>query len=425
MIKSTHKKSGSTMTLTITVDGQFIDPYKQVVLKRLKKDLKVDGFRPGHAPDNIVIRELGEARVQAEVLEEVIDNAYKNQMREKKIESLGSPSIDLKKFVPYSELEFSAEFPIMPKIEYDYSKLRVKKPALKVDKAKVDEAIENLRQQMAKRVATGKPAQNGDEVKFDFEGVRKGKPVEGAAAKNHTLILGQGTFIPGFEENLIGLKEDEEKTFEITFPKDYHSEDLKGAKVEFSIKINSIQSVELPKLDDEFAKLVGNKTDVKALRLDIEKVLQEQYQEQADKDYENAILDALLTKAKFEAPEQLIAQQAEQLESEMDKNLHNSGLNRKKYAEMQKRTEDDLKKEVTDEATKRVTAALLLRDVIGAYGIKVSQIELEQELSKMTEQYKSDPKIQEELTHGHFQDDLRNHLLTQKAIAKLVEFASS
>ena len=151
MIKSTLKDNKTSATLTVTVDGQFIDPYKQVVLKRLKKDLKVDGFRPGHAPDNIVIRELGEARVQAEVLEEVIDNAYKNQMREKKIESLGSPSIDLKKFVPYSELEFSAEFPIMPKIEYDYSKLRVKKPALKVDKAKVDEAIENLRQQMAKR----------------------------------------------------------------------------------------------------------------------------------------------------------------------------------------------------------------------------------------------------------------------------------
>ena len=147
----------------------------------------------------------------------------------------------MNKFVPYSELEFSAEFPIMPKIEYDYSKLRVKKPALKVDKAKVDEAIENLRQQMAKRVATGKPAQNGDEVKFDFEGVRKGKPVEGAAAKNHTMIIGSKTFIPGFEEELVGLKKDEEKTFDITFPKDYHASDLKNAKVEFSVKINEIR----------------------------------------------------------------------------------------------------------------------------------------------------------------------------------------
>jgi len=425
MIKSTNKKSGSTMTLTISVDAQFIEPYKTATLKKLKKDLKVDGFRPGHAPDNIVVRELGEARVQAEVLEEVIDHAFNNQMREHKIESLGSPTIDLVKFVPYTELEFKAEFPIAPEINFDYSKLKVKKPVIKVEPSRVDEAIATLQNQMAKRKTTKKPIKSGDEVRFDFEGKRAGKLVEGASAKNHTMTVGSGSFIPGFEENLIGLKQDDEKIFEVTFPKDYHVEDLKNAKVDFGVKINEVFAVDMPKVDDEFAKIVANKPNVKELRADIEKVLAEQSQEQNDKDYENQILDELLKKTQFNAPAQLIEQQVQQLESEMDKNLENSGMDRKKYLEIQKRTEDDLKAEVKAEADKRVRAALLLRDVIKRYKLTVSELEIDQELAKMAEQYKSDPKIQEELTHGHFREDLNNHLLTQKAIAQLTKFASA
>ncbi|MEI6169415.1 MAG: trigger factor [Candidatus Saccharibacteria bacterium] len=424
MIKSTLKDNKTSATLTVTVDEAFIDPYKKSVLKRLKKDLKVDGFRPGHAPDNIVVRELGEARVQAEVLEEVIDHAYSNQMREQTVESLGSPEIDLKKFVPYSELEFSATFPIMSEIKFDYSKLSVKKPEIKIDEARIDEAIETLRSQMAKRSESKKPIKNGDEVRFDFEGKREGKPVEGAAAKNHTMIIGSKTFIPGFEEELIGLKKDEEKTFDITFPKDYHASDLKNAKVEFSVKINEITNAELPTVDDEFAKNVGNKKNIKELREDIGGVLKQQDEEQSKKDYENKILEEVLLKAKFDVPEQLINQQVAQLESEMDKNLHNAGMDRKKYQQAQKITEEDMKKEVEEEANKRVRAALILRDVIKKNNIKVSDMEMQQELAKMAEQYKGDPKIQEELTHGHFQDDLRNHLLTQKAIGQLIEFAS-
>ncbi len=425
MIKSTTKQANSTAIMTIQVDEQFMAPYKTAVLKRLKKGLKVDGFRPGYAPDNIVVRELGEERVQAEVLEEVIQYAYENQLREQKISALGSPSIKLKKFVPYEDLEFSAEIPIMPEIKFDYAKLRVKKPVVKINEAKIDEHVGNLRKQMAKRVATNKPLKKGDEVRFDFEGKREGKLVEGASAQNHTMTVGEGTFIPGFEDNLVGLKEKDQKTFMVTFPKDYQAPDLQGAKVEFSVKINSVYAVSLPKLDDEFAKQVGNKANVKELRADIGGVLAQQEQEQANKDYENLILAELLVKAKFEAPAQLVSQQATQLESEMDKNLHNSGLDRKKYQEMQNRTAEEMKKEVNEEASKRVSAALILRDVISKYKITVSELELEQELAKMAEQYKSDTKIQAELTHDHFKADLRNHLLTKKAIAKLASFASA
>lgn len=425
MIKSTLKKTSGSVTFTITVDEAFINPYKTAVLKRLKKDLKVDGFRPGQAPDHIAIRELGEDRVQAEVLQEVIGMAYANQLREHKdLETLANPEVEIKKFVPYTELEFEATAPLMPEIGFDYSKLKVKKPEVKITEKQVDDAIEVLRKQMATRVATNKPIKNGDEVRFDFEGTRAGKPVEGASATNHTMVVGEGSFIPGFEENLIGLKDKDEKTFDVTFPKDYHAKDLQGAKVTFKVKINSVYDVSMPKVDDDFAMRVGNKKTVKDLREDIQKVLGEQEEEKTRKDYENKILKAIMDKVKFELPKELVNQQKHQLEHEVEENLQNSGLDLKKYLEIQKRTADDFDKEMTDEASKRVRGALILRDVIEKQKIVVGDTEVDQEIARMRELYKSDPKIQEELGHDHFQADLRNHLLTQKAMAYLVEQAS-
>lgn len=425
MINSTTKKDKASATLTITADEKFISPFKQAVLKRLKKDLKVDGFRPGHVPDAIVIRELGDSRVQAEVAQEVMERALDNQLRETGLEMLGTPGVELKKFVPYSEIEFIAKFPIMPEIEYDYSKLKLKKPESKVDKKRVDEAIEVLRKQVAKKLAKDKPIENGDEVRFDFEGKRKGEPVEGASAQNHVMTVGDKTFIPGFEENLVGLKVKEEKTFEVTFPKDYHSKDLQGAKVDFSVKINDVYTIELPEVNDEFAKNMSGKSNVEEMRKDIEGVLKEQEADEANRQYQNMVIDELIKKVKFDVPEQLLQQQIVQLESEMEKNLHNSGLDKKKYLEMYGKTEDDLVKELQSEAEKRIKSALIMKDVISKYKLTVSELELDQEIAKMAEQYKSDPKIQEELTHGHFKDDLRNHLLTQKAIQKLADLASS
>jgi trigger factor len=425
MIKSTLKKEPGSITFTITADEAFIAPYKTAVLKRLKKDLKVDGFRPGQAPDNIAMRQLGEDRVQAEVLQEVIGMAYANQMREHKdIETLASPEVEIKKFVPYTELEFSATAPLMPEIKFDYSKLKVKKPEIKIAAKQVDEAIDVLRKQMATRVATNKAIKKGDEVRFDFEGTRAGKPVEGASAQNHVLTVGEGSFIPGFEENLIGLKDKDEKSFDVTFPKDYHAKDLQGAKVTFKVKINSVYEVSTPKVDDDFAMRAGNKKTVKELREDIEKVLGEQEAERTRKDYENEILKTIMASAKFELPKALVDQQKHTLEHEVEENLKNSGLDKKKYLEIQKRTEADFDKELTDEAKKRIQGALILRDVIGKQKITVGETELEQEIVRMGELYKSDPKIQEELTHDHFREDLRNHLLTQKAMAYLTEQAS-
>lgn len=420
-----HKLSkpvNNEQTLTITVDEQFISPYKQAVIKKLKKDLKVDGFRPGNVPDNIAERELGEAKVQAEVLQEVIMHAYSKVIREQKIETVASPQINLKKFVPYSELEFEAVVAVMPKINLDLTKLKLKQSELKISKQEIENTLKNLASKSAKKEESSATIQKGDEVEFDFEGTKNGQKIEGASAKNHTLTVGEGSFIPGFEENLIGLKKNESKNFEVKFPSDYHAKELVNQKVKFDIKINKITKVTLPKIDDKWAKTVGPVKDLTELKQEVEKTLIQQKQTDLDREYENEVLEKAISLSKVEAPESLVSEQTTRLRSETEQNLKNSGLDIDKYLKLQGQKPEEFDKQLKAEAEKRVKLGLVLRHIIESNNININQTEVDSEIEKLRSQY-TDPKMQEELSHEHFISDLRNHLLTQKAVKYLVDTA--
>ncbi|MBI2798246.1 trigger factor [Candidatus Saccharibacteria bacterium] len=422
MKHSISKKSSTGITLSISVDEQFISPYKQAVLKRLKKDLKVDGFRPGQAPDHIAIRQIGDDRVQAEVIEEVITHAYTRAVREQKLDTIASPKISLKKFVPYSEIEFEAEVATMPEIKFDHTKLRVKPKEVKAETKEVEETLAGMQKQMAERKPSEGPAKDGDELKIDFEGKRGGKPVEGAAAKDAAITIGDKQFIPGFEENLAGLKKGDKKTFDVTFPKDYHATELAGQKVEFSVQVHEIHNMIKPEINDDFATHVGKFKNLKELKADIEKTIKAQKEAQNAQEYENKVVDELIDKTKFDVPEFLLEDNEHRLQHEVEDNLKNSGMDLKKWLEIQNKTEDDFKKELRTEAERRVKLGILMRYIIEKEDIKVSDAEIDAEMERLRSQY-SDPKMQEELTHGHFRDDLRNHMMTQKAVAKLVGYA--
>ncbi len=423
MIKHTiTNKAKNEQTLLITVDEQFITPYKQSVLKRLKKGLKVDGFRPGNVPDNIAERELGEARVQAEVLEEVIMHAYSKIIREAKIETVASPQINLKKFVPYSELEFEAVVAVMPDIKIDLTKLNLKKPKVEVTSKEINDTLQNLADKTAAKKDSKSSIKKGDEVSFDFDGTKDGKAVEGASAKGHVLVVGEGSFIPGFEDNLIGLKTGDEKSFEVTFPKDYHAKELANQKVTFKVKINKVQTLSKTKIDDAWAKTVGPVNNLKELKAEVEKTLIQQKQADADKAYENQVLEKAIELAKLEAPESLVSEQMLRMRNETEENLKNSGLDLQKYLQLQNQKPEDFEAQLKVESEKRVKLGLVLRYIIESQKIELSDAEVENELSKLSAQY-TDPKMQEELTHDYFKQDLRNHLLTQKAVTVLIEAA--
>ena len=423
MIKHTLKKNAdSTAQITIEVTAEFIEPIKAATIADLKKDLKISGFRPGKMPDNIAERHLGSDYVQSHVVEAVVMRAYAQGVKAEKLETIDAPQITLKKFVPYSELEFEAKVAIMPSFGFDAKKLIVKEPVLKIDKQEVDDTLKSLQKQMAKRLPSTEPIGNGDEVKLDFEGVREGKPVEGAAAKNQTITVGDKQFIPGFEENLIGLKKGDKKEFEVTFPEDYGHKDLAGAKVVFKVQVHEVNKVELPAINDEFAQSIGAFKTLAALKLDVEKSLEAQKADQQKKQYEQQVLDNALAKIEFTVPASLIEHQVAKLKEEVNNNLSTNGLTLEQYLKIQGKTESEVDGEIDAEANKRVKIALIVRRLVDDNKLTVSERELDEHYHQMKAQY-TDPQIQKEMEHEHFRDDLKNHLLTEKAVGILLQYA--
>ncbi len=424
MIKhETISNKNSQVEIKVELSADYLAHVKQTVVSRMKTGVKVAGFRPGKAPDNIVERHLDQNQLQSEVIEAAVARSYADAVVAEKLETIAAPKVELKKFVPYSELEYTATAAIMPKIEFDPSKLKVKTTDVKVEAKDVDDTIEGLRKQMASEKSGKGPAKLGDKVKIDFEGSREGKPVEGATGTNSELTLGEGRFIPGFEDNIVGLKVGDEKEFELTFPKDYHAKELAGAKVVFKVKLGELTIVELPKADDEFAKAVGDFGTLAELRKDVEAKIKLQKADQAQQEYEQQVMAEALKLAKIQVAPLLIDEQKHRLQHEVEENLQQSGLDVEKYLTVSGKAREEFERELDEEASKRVATGLLIRHIVEQNNLEVSDEEVDKELQLMRTRY-TDKHMQEEMSHGHFRDDLAQHLLATKARQLLVQYAS-
>ncbi|HUC87275.1 MAG TPA: trigger factor [Candidatus Saccharimonadales bacterium] len=392
---------------------------------KYRPQVKVAGFRPGKAPDNIVAREIGDQTIQGEVLEHALSHAYSGAILQEKLAVIAQPDVQVKKFVPYTELEFEATVEVVPPVKLpDYKKIKKAAKPVTVTEKQVDEMVEDLRRRVAKRVPAVRAAEMGDELKFDFEGKKDGKPVPGAAGQNQTLKLGSGSFIPGFEEELVGLKVGEGKTFTITFPKDYHEKSLAAQLVEFSVKVHEVTALELPKVDDKFAAEVGPFKTVAALRADIKDQLKVEAEEAAKRTYESELLDEIVGKSSLKVPERLTTQQVERMKAEMTQRLAGSGLNMEQYLQAQNQTQEQLEKELRPEAEKRVKLAMVLSEVARTEQLTVGEDEVEAEVEKMRAQY-TDPVMQKELAGDRVKEDVYNHLMAGKVIGILMDYAKN
>lgn len=395
------------------------------VYDELRPRVKAAGFRPGKAPDAIVDRELGSGYVQNEVLEHAVQESYSRAIRQHELPVVAQPQINLEKFVPYTQLEYSATVELMPKVKLPkYQDYRFKRETPKVDAAEIEQTLGDLRRREAARVEVTRAAQLGDEVDFDFDGTKDGQPVRGASAQGHVLQLGSGQFIPGFEDELVGLKPGDDKTFDIRFPKDYSEPTLANEVVQFKVKLNKITELALPELDDELVAKVSPFQTVAELRDDIAKSLEARKTEESSRAYEQQILDRLVKETEIKAPESLVQQQLGRLRGELEQNLAYSGLNLEKYMELSKKSADDLDREMRPEAEKRVALAMVLTEVAAEEKITLSPEELDAEIARMKSQYQ-DEATQAELDRPETREEVYNHLMASRVIAKLTEHAES
>lgn len=413
-----ERKKDTQALLEIEASAEELKKIKKKVLTQLSGHVKVSGFRKGKVPLAVVEKNVDQDTLQSEFVNEAVNMLYIAALKEERIRPVGQPKVEVKKFVPFTTLEITLDIPVVGEIKLpDYKKMSVKKEDIKVTADQVKEVLTNLQTRGAEKVEVKRAAKDGDEAWIDFEGTdADGKPIEGASGTDYPLALGSNTFIPGFEDNVAGMKIGDEKSFELTFPKDYGSKELQNKKVTFKVTLKKVNEVQKAKLDDEFAKKVGPFKSLDELKDNIKKQLQADSDQKAERDYEAKLVNTLADKTKVAIPDSLIEEQQEMVIQEVRQNAMQRGMMYEDFLKQSGVTEEEfIEKEVKPESIRRVKAGLVLSEIADKEGIDVSPEELEARIQQLKGQYK-DPKMQEELDKPENRREINARLRSEKVI---------
>lgn len=421
------RKDNSPTNITLTVQGEAADlePIRRHVLGHFKNIVKVPGFREGKAPPDIVEKYANQQRVLDEFMEHALNELYRRAIDDENVRPVGSPNVQLKKFVPYTQLEFEAETEILGPIKLpNYKAIKLAKPKVAATAKDVDEVVKSLQKRMAERAEVDRPAKDGDELIIDFEGTDKsGKKISGADGKDYPLLLGSRSFIPGFEDNLVGVKTGETKEFEVIFPKDYGVPALQNQKVDFKTTVQKVQELNEPKIDDELAKKVGPFKTLVELKADVKKQLTAEKQQQADTEYQNELVRKIAEKTEIEVPKSLVEEENLRLEEQEKQNLAYRGQTWQEHLDAEGINEDEHRQRHYPEALERVKIGLILSEIAEREGLQVTPEELEIRLQILKGQYQ-DAQMQAELDKPANRRDIEARLLTEKTLSKLVGYSS-
>lgn len=424
-MKTTVKKLSDTkVELTISLGNEELSAAEQVALTKMAADVKVPGFRKGKVPVSVAAKHVNPAALQEQTLDNALSKAVAEAFMAEKIQALDRPAVDVKKFVPGQELEFTAEVEIIPPVKLgNYKKLKAKRQAVKVEDKEVEEIITRMRENFTEKTEVKRAAKEGDEAVIDFTGKKDDVPFDGGTAKDFALKLGSGQFIPGFEEGVIGHKAGETFDLKLTFPKDYHAKELAGADVVFTVTLHKVNELSLPEVNDEFAAKCGPFTSVDELKADIKREITTQKEREADEKLKDELVGELADASKVALPELLIDDQIRSIEQDLMQNLMYRGLTLDSYLQTQKFTDKDdwRAKEARPAAEKRVKAGLVLAELSKELGVEVSHEELSAQIEAMKQQYGKDPKIAERFNDPNVHRDIANRMITDKTVEKLIE----
>lgn len=414
--------------LTISLDKEDLANAEQVALTKLAKDVKVSGFRKGKAPLEVVAKNVDPVKLNEQLMEDAVSKSVAEAFLKEEIKALARPEVEIKKYVPGSELEFTAETEILPAVKLgDYKKLKAKKEKVTVTDKEVTETIERIQKNFATKETVDRKAKKGDEVIIDFLGKKDGKPFDGGKAEKFPLELGSNSFIPGFEDGIIGKKAGEEFALDLEFPKDYHAKELAGQKVVFEVKLYEVKENSLPELTDEFVKEKFSEEfkNLEEFKKQIKEDLLTQKTQQADEKFKDELVRELAEKSEIPVPSVLLQDQQSHIEMDMQRNLMYSGLSLDQYLERMGKTRDEwLENEVKKVAEERVKAGLALAELSKVEKIESDLVEVEKRLEQLKAQYGSNKEALKQLESEDIKRDIANQILTEKAVDRLVELNS-
>jgi len=420
-VKSCEKVEKSQVALTIEVGAAEFQAAIEKAYQKMRKNINVPGFRPGKAPRKVIEGMYGAEVFFEEAINIAFPEAYEAAINEEKLNIVGYPTVELIGDCTAEGFTFKAVTPVYPKVTLgEYKGLSAEKEEVKVMAADVNERLKALQDRNSRLESVDRAAKEGDTAVIDFEGFLEGVPFEGGKGENHNLVLGSHSFVPGFEEQVIGMKAGEEKDLDITFPEQYTPE-LAGKAVVFKVKVNEVKAKEVPELDDEFAKDVSEFDTLKELKADLKKKITEERQLAADRAFEDALMDKVAEGITAEIPDAMIESQAQQFLDNFKMQIAQQGIPYDQYLKMTGMDESKLLADAKEPAERQVRMSLTVAALIKAENLEVSDEEVEAEYTKLAEQYGMDVEMVKKYLPA---EQVKDQLLDQKAIAVVVENAT-
>ncbi|MCA1057844.1 trigger factor [Rossellomorea aquimaris] len=417
-----EKQEGNQGVLTIEVEAAKVNEGLDAAFKKVVKQVNVPGFRKGKMPRGMFEKRFGVESLYQDALDFILPEAYAKAIEETGIDPIDRPEIDVEQMEKGKELIFTAKVQVKPEVKLgEYKGLEVEKMETEVTAEDVEAELTSLQEKQAElAVKEEGKAEEGDTVTMDFEGFVDGEAFEGGQAENYSLELGSGQFIPGFEEQLVGVASGEEKEVEVNFPEEYHAAELAGKPATFKVKVHEIKAKELPALDDEFAKDADEEVETLAeLKEKIEKRLQESKKNEAETAVRETLVNKASDNAEVEIPEVMVTAEVDRMMQEFGQRLQMQGMNLDLYFQFSGQTEEDLRGQMTEDAGKRVRTNLTLEAIAAAENLEVTDAEAEEEVNKMAEQYNMSADNIKQALGGL--DTLKADLKVRKAVEFLVE----
>ena len=386
-VKSVEKKEKSTVELVIEVGKEEFEAAVEKVYKRQRGKISVPGFRKGHAPRKIIEGMYGSGVFYEDAINDLYPEAYQQAVAQEKLDTVAWPQIEVLD-VGKDGLSFKATVTVCPEVKLgEYKGLTAEKPEVVITDDDVDTELRPYINRATRMVTVEREAKEGDTVVIDYEGFLDGVPFDGGKDEHHSLELGSGTFIPGFEEQLVGAKAGDEKELNVTFPEEYHSADLAGKAVVFKVKVHEVKEKQTPVVDDEFAKDVSEFDTLDELKKDLGDKLKARRESQAQRQFEAALMEQVMDNMEVEIPDAMVDYETDQLVNDMAQRIQAQGIGFEQYLSMMGMTVDAMREQAKPSALERVRRDLALGAIVAAENITVSDEEVEAEYKRLAEEY--------------------------------------
>ncbi len=422
-IKVEKTDKNNEVKLSFCIEASKFEEAIQKVYVKSAKYFNIPGFRKGKAPYKIVEKQYGAQIFYEDAFNEVVPEVYEKELKEAGIEAVSRPNIDITQMEKGKDLIFTAVVQTKPEVTLGkYKGINLKKVEYNVEDKDIDHEIYHMRERNARLInVEDRPVESGDTTIIDFEGFSDGVAFEGGKAENHELVIGSNTFIPGFEDQIIGMKIREEKDINVTFPEEYFSKDLAGKPAVFKVKLHEIKKKELPEADDEFAKDVSEFDTIKELKDSIKEKLEDENKHKAEYETEEEAIKTVCDNTEIEIPSGMVETETDNMIRDIEQRLSYQGLNFEQYLKMMNKTEADLRKEMEEQALKQVKTKLVLEAIVKAENIEASEEEVKAKIEEMAQTYGRDAKELEQ--NESLKKYIAESVKTEKAIHFIVENA--